>query len=842
MTDSTSASLVYSRCIVWLSEPISVAVILMNLIYFFFSDQTEAKLPCGDFDACLDMLLSSPGINIHLSNLKDESALHLAVEHNYLKATQQLLTLGIKINAQDHHGESAIFRANSSEVLDLLLGHADLEINLRSKSGDSVLHHCTRSKLMSCQMLSMLIAQGADVDATNYQLESALHLACKHGFSDKVRVLLDSGARRDLVDCAGQSILHAAIENGHSGMAKTLVAGDFVRVDIQNKRGQNALHLAIMCRMDIELITMLVDKCMDVNVADEQGLYPADYAVRKCDVNATRLLLNRAARLSSVNSSFLLTFATDDDLEIVKHLQSLRMNPGLRDDKGRSLLHLAIINQAWKLASHLIQTNARCDLADHAGNTPLHMAALICRSTQLVDDLVTNSTSIDKRNLEGSTPLHNAALNDCVDVMEILMQLGAKLYAQDKRLRTPMHVCGEYLVAAKKESDDEAVEICQQKLELILDHFEPNDPEIHTVSAERKQIIHLVCEAGDRKLTNTCLQKGSKVDKCDQSGRRPLHYACMSGCKDVVQLLLNHGAAADDLDLQGQTALFYAVSSGNEESVELLLASGADPNVQRNTDQATVLHIALQNKNLGLAEILLMHDINVNLQNSNGQSAFHLVAKFGSRDVVEACHALKPNPSLKDNSGRHAIHYAVFNQDTSVIKSLLSAGWSVDAVDGDGNTPLLLSAKEGSYEHMSILIESQADVNVQNNDEMSPIHYAISHQEPDLLELLIANEADLDVQDKVGRSPLIHALDNGDLESAQVLFDQHVDLSLVDNQGDSALHKLVQMPKMSQHYLRSLSRKGCDFYLKNNAGVTPVELLNQRKDINVDEVMLMLEL
>jgi ankyrin repeat protein len=322
----------------------------------------------------------------------------------------------------------------------------------------------------------------------------------------------------------------------------------------------------------------------------------------------------------------------------------------------------------------------------------------------------------------------------------------------------------------------------------------------------------------------------------------PLHYACSAGSSESIALLLQHDAAIEALDFQGQTPLFHAVLSANEAAVELLLGHGANVDHQCLPDQATPLHLALMQRLPNVCEVLFANCPDVNLLKSEEQSVLHLVAQYGNRNLLRSCLELNPHLRQRDNRGREAAHYAVMNDDVSVPAGLLAAGCVVDAADDDGNTPLLLSCKDGSYDHVAQLLESQADVNHANAESMTPVHYVLQHDETDLLELLIANEADLDAPDAQGKTPLTRALASNDLESAQLLLDQCVDLEPVDNEGEGALHKLLQTPKLLVQLLRTLSRKGCDFRAPNLRGVTSLDLLKQRQDVNVDELLQMLDL
>jgi ankyrin repeat protein len=76
-------------------------------------------------------------------------------------------------------------------------------------------------------------------------------------------------------------------------------------------------------------------------------------------------------------------------------------------------------------------------LTDDAGQTPLHLAAIHCR-TNVLALLLERGAKVDARAKGGATPLHLAAQAGCVDAVIILLQHGADINARDDDGHTPM--------------------------------------------------------------------------------------------------------------------------------------------------------------------------------------------------------------------------------------------------------------------------------------------------------------------------------------------------------------------------------------------------------------------
>lgn len=75
------------------------------------------------------------------------------------------------------------------------------------------------------------------------------------------------------------------------------------------------------------------------------------------------------------------------------------------DIYGRAALHVAAVFGDAKAALTLIKAGAKLDIADRAGNTPLHLASRSAYNIEVINLLINKSADIFPRNKEGHTPL-----------------------------------------------------------------------------------------------------------------------------------------------------------------------------------------------------------------------------------------------------------------------------------------------------------------------------------------------------------------------------------------------------------------------------------------------------
>lgn len=97
-------------------------------------------------------------------------------------------------------------------------------------------------------VVELLLAEGAEVSATNSKGDTPLHLAAQGGHTACVQTLIRHGADPNSVNAMdGDTPLHRAVRNGHVASVQACVqAGS--RLDIRNLSGQTPRQLADMSR------------------------------------------------------------------------------------------------------------------------------------------------------------------------------------------------------------------------------------------------------------------------------------------------------------------------------------------------------------------------------------------------------------------------------------------------------------------------------------------------------------------------------------------------------------------------------------------------------------------
>lgn len=212
------------------------------------------------------------------------------------------------------------------------------------------------------------------------------------------------------------------------------------------------------------------------------------------------------------------------------------------------------------------------DVPDESGDRLLHYAALKgdIDTAKLLMEL---GVSINARNYFDITPLHNAVHNCRADMIDLLAQSGADLYAKDKAGWTPVMCAGinrvcdpEVLVGQLRKLGaaldlNTAVRIQSiDDVAILLQH-----PDAIAIAPQPRELLGETVTLNNIELLSMLLAKGADPNVADGQGATPLHLACgrPNASLDMVSLLINRGADPH-LPCRGMTPLETARGARND--------------------------------------------------------------------------------------------------------------------------------------------------------------------------------------------------------------------------------------------------------------------------------------
>ena len=130
-----------------------------------------------------------------------------------------------------------------------------------------------------------------------------------------------------------------------------------------------------------------------------------------------------------------------DNADGVARALSQGFDPNALDEHGQPALILALQLESPKVAKVLMDAKGvQIDVRNHAGETPLMMAALKAE-VDAATALVAHGAAVNK---DGWSPLHYAATGGSAAIVKLLLSKGAALEARSPNGTTPLMMAARY--------------------------------------------------------------------------------------------------------------------------------------------------------------------------------------------------------------------------------------------------------------------------------------------------------------------------------------------------------------------------------------------------------------
>jgi len=521
--------------------------------------------------------------------------------------------------------------------------------------------------------------------------------------------------------------------------------------------------------------------------------------------------------------------------EVLKHpfdqkmanniFNSGKININVKDDKGKSLLYLALAKNRFISAVWLIEN--KIDTTFGEGNESALRTSVNKESYEVTQSLIKNTKqNINQVDKQGRTLLQDAVILGNRKIVQLLLDSGIDVNILDNKNRNVMFDAIAYgdnkiinmLLGTKVNLsvvDSDGVTIINHPLVL-------KDDELATKLIENGADVTVCDSDGNNFLTNIALrgEKGEAILNCaiqngcnvnskiannnsilmevmfafskHQTSDNDLDYR--KGLKNIAEKLIDSGLDVEAINDDGETALFDAIRSGDIEACQFLLNHDLPVNHKnKNSETALLLAVYKGISNLSMIKLLLENGADILIKDKHYRTIPEIL-----NIIILNVHDFKPmeDPELLeriDSTGNYMV----------ILKEILDMKkWDLNYLNSEGEPLFFTSFLNNDNKTCQLYLKAKLDINMKDNEGFTLFYkYVLNVFEKniyieefrDKLIFLLINKANNNVLNAQGQSIYTKvALGPCNLQLFRKLTEvaRH-DYKAVDGQGRTILHSCV---------------------------------------------------
>ncbi|WP_431106861.1 ankyrin repeat domain-containing protein [Winogradskyella poriferorum] len=405
-------------------------------------------------------------------------------------------------------------------------------------------------------IIYLMSQKGNDVNKLTHDGRTYIFWAAYKGNTEIIKHLLDNGARTDLTDDKGNTIITFAAGSGQQNTAvyDLIITADKNQVSKTNPDGANALLLVAPYDSDLEVVTYFESKGLSIKSTDADGNGIFNYVARTGNTDLMNKLIKKG--LKGTDQAFIFaaygTRGKANTIATYEYLVAAGLNPNVADKEGLTPLHvLAARSKDIKVITYLIKKGLDVNAKDSEGNTPFTNAASR-NNLSIVELLFQDVTDVNQGNNKGATALALAVKYNNADVVGFLANNKANFKFKDKEGNNLTY----YLFEGYSPRNEEQF---FKKLEVLKE----NGVDITTTQENGNTLYHLATEKQSLKLLELAAKQDININAKNNDGNTALHIAAMKAKDDkILKFLIAQGA-----DVKATTEFdesVYDLASENE--------------------------------------------------------------------------------------------------------------------------------------------------------------------------------------------------------------------------------------------------------------------------------------
>ncbi len=387
----------------------------------------------------------------------------------------------------------------------------------------------------------LLTKKGNEVDKITHDGRTYMFWAAYKGNLKMMQYLSDKGAKSDIEDAHGYTVLNFAANAGQSDpqLYDFLMSHD-ANIKATTHSGANALLLVSSAAQNVDIIEYFMDKGLAFDSVDDNDNGIFQYAAKGGNLKLLKTLVNKGADVKRINNNgenatFMAALGTrgkQNGKAVFEYLEGLGLAMDLVNKDGKNLLHLVSSrNNNEEVFQYLMDKGLDVNLQDAKGSTPLINASR-GNSLEVIQLLASSAKDINVLDAQGRSALALAVSRNKPEVVEYLLDNGAAVAVADKKGNTLAY----YLMESYNTKQPEAFEA---KLQLLQDAGLAMTVPQH----DGNTLLHLAAKENNLPLLKRLTPFGIAINQKNDEGNTALHLAAMSTKNaEILKYLIGQGA------------------------------------------------------------------------------------------------------------------------------------------------------------------------------------------------------------------------------------------------------------------------------------------------------------
>jgi len=355
----------------------------------------------------------------------------------------------------------------------------------------------------------LLTQKGNEVNKLTHDGRTYIFWAAYRDNLDMMEFLVSQGAKTDIIDSHGYSLLNFAAVTGQTNTKLydfCIQHGAEVTKE-KNHDGANPLLLVAPFITNYDLVDYFTAKGIDIHATDNRGNGIFNYAAKNVTIPFMDMLIKNEVAFKKVNNegANAMIFAcqgtrgTSNSLDKFQYLEKLGIIPNISTKKGKS---------------------------------PLHYLAAKIKDTTVIDYFLAKGVDINLKDQDGKTALTSAISRNSSKIVDYFIQKGAKTNVIDSKGNNLAYYLFDAFSPKKTDQFDQKLKILRQ-----------NGLDITAVQKDGNTLFHLAINKNNIALLEKVHELGIDVNAKNKDGITALHKAAMQSKDDrVLKYLLSIGA------------------------------------------------------------------------------------------------------------------------------------------------------------------------------------------------------------------------------------------------------------------------------------------------------------